>query len=47
MNYAGTAPPLIFSMNGKEYIAIIASGSNLVSKKLGVRGNEIYFFTIK
>ena len=46
LNYSGTAPPLIFSLNKNEYVAVIASGSNIVSKKPAVRGNEIYIFSI-
>ena len=46
LNYSGTAPPLIFSLNNNEYVAVIASGSNIVSKKPAVRGNEIYIFSI-
>lgn len=46
MNYAGTSPPLIFSLNEKEYVVVIASGSNIVSKNPDIRGNEIYIFSI-
>ena len=45
MDFAGTTPPLIYKINNTEYITVIASGSNIVSK-VRVQGNKIITFAL-
>ncbi len=45
MDFAGTAPPLIYEVNDREFVTIVASGSNIVSKNR-TRGNQIITFSL-
>ena len=45
MDFAGTTPPLIYKINNTEYITVIASGSNIVSKDR-IQGNKIITFAL-
>ena len=45
MDFAGTAPPLIYEVNDREFVTIVASGSNIVSKNR-IRGNQIITFSL-
>ena len=45
MEYAGTAAPLIYQIENKEYVTIVASGSNIVSKNR-IKGNQIVTFSL-
>ena len=45
MDFAGTAAPLIYKINNSEYITVIATGSNIVSRDI-VMGNKIFTFVL-
>jgi quinoprotein glucose dehydrogenase len=45
MDFAGTAAPLIYKVNNSEYVTVVASGSNIVSKDF-VAGNKIITFVL-
>ena len=46
MDYAGTTAPLIYQVNEREFVTIVASGSNIVSKKR-IKGNQIITFSLE
>jgi len=45
MDFAGTTAPLIYKINNSEYITVIATGSNIVSRD-SVKGNKIITFVL-
>ena len=45
MDAAGSAPPIIYSINGKQYISIISTGGLFTEYK--EKASKIYTFTIK
>ena len=44
MEAAGSAPPIIFNLNGKQYVSIVSSGGYFHNFKK--KGSTIYTFTI-
>ena len=45
MEAAGSAPPIIFKHDGREYVSFVSTGGNYFNYK--EKGSTIYTFTIQ
>ena len=53
MDTSGTAPPIVYTLNGKSYVSVVSSGltsasagDNSVQKKVSLKDSTIYTFKL-
>ena len=50
MKYTGSSPPTIIEYEGKQYVLVVATGSNSINDQFPDNhefGNKIYAFSLK